>query len=262
MVVTTQDPVKLFTEALEPYGFKLAVLGMKAIPYTEPSDEDKAYVRLVVDMVAEHLRKIGLEEIADDFKKHEEFFIRVAGVAKAEIEERPIRYPPTTNSIAVLPLMPQFIRYVASPSSTEPAYSDYALNDWTIEFTSAGEKKYILGSDTAYYKTSKTTGRRIVWAVIQDGLLEYGTEPGIIWQKWEGEGYSVWGATPVEPLKEIPIKRDLYIFRYKTLGAMVATARHGLKWWVMSRKAYKAYLPLLGLAFVEAELVMDGYWVT
>jgi len=119
---------------------------------------------------------------------------------------------PSSSQFGVGLLIPQLLKYNASPSSTYPSYTDYTVNSWNISLT-AGSTAHILGDGTNYYKASPTTDARSAICIMKNGFISVGTSPAInqIQVKTEKVTYPPY---TVQPLVDINIERDIPVYRY------------------------------------------------
>jgi len=229
--------------------------GMDTLEISPLADTEAEAIDNLVDEVKEFLLRIS-STLAAQWEKHREFFKLVAQFAKAKIGDgtKSITYPPEFEQLGVLPLLPQAIRYVATPDTSNPAYTSYELNSWKISLT-AGTPAYIFGDGTHYYKACPTEGKRIVLAIIQHGLLEINTEPRLCQMRLWSERENKYGAMAVHPLKEFPIEKDKTLYQYNTPAALMVTPYLGIMWKILPDGTGVSKLPLLGVFFFE---VADG----
>jgi len=245
------------------FGQTLNVLvGRGTVDYERLKTEEEDAITECVMNHYRLLKKVS-PEVAETFRRHLDIFIIFGGIAKATFpESKPITYPAEAGTIGVEGLIPQAIRYVATASSTYPAYSGYDLNKWTISLTE-GTEAYLLGSSTALYKASPTTGQHTYLVVCQDGLIEIGTSPAIIQQKLEFQGqegrYSPW-ATHV--LVDQTIERNTSIYQYNTRGVLGVSHDLGVRWSVMPKATKVSELRMLGIFFYEFDFMSDLKWIS
>jgi hypothetical protein len=234
--------------------------GRTSIEYTTPKPEEIEAVDLCINNALSVLRRTS-PILATDYEKHRSVFHKFAGIAKAKFPgNKPIMFPSQTGTIGCLPLIPQAIRYVASPDATKPAYSSYALNSWDISLT-AGTPAYILGDGTNFYKASPTTEQHSLIVIIENGLIEIGTSPKIaqmrLWTQAETK-YGIWAANPI---KAIPIEPGKVLYQYNTLGVIPIYHDFGIMWKILPDTTGISTLPLLGMVFYEHDLYPDTKWL-
>ena len=247
-------------EELKNLGLRLFHGGRVDIEYHELTSKEVNAIRSVISMVEKYLSRIA-PELAEDWRKHESIFIKFGGVAKALFDGKPIQVPSTPGTIGVAPLFPEAIKYTATPSSSEPAYTSYKNNSWEIDLV-AGTPAYILGDGTNYYRACPTNGRRCLIVIMQDGLIEISTTPRIYQMKIWTDVESKYGAFPVHPLIEVPLEKGLHLYQYNTLGVIpIYHDTPGWMWKVLPHYSGTSKLVLLGLVFYEHEFYADTKWI-
>jgi hypothetical protein len=234
--------------------------GRTEIEYVQPKPEEIAAIDACINDALSVLRKTS-PSLAADYEKHRTVFHKFGGIAKAKFPgKKTITYPSQTGTIGCLPLFPQAIRYVATPSATTPAYTSYATNSWDISLT-AGTAAYILGDGTNFYKASPTTEKHSLLVIIQNGLVEIGTSPKIaqmrIWTQAETK-YGIWVTNPI---KAIPIEPGKVLYQYNTLGVIPVYHDFGIMWKILPDATGTSTLPLLGMVFYEHDLYSDTTWI-
>jgi hypothetical protein len=96
-----------------------------------------------------------------------------AGIFKGKLQGNgTFTYPAQPGQLGVSFLVPQMVNYDQTNAPTGYANKD----TWQLP-TTAGTPVYILGSSTAFYKTSSTPGQRTMMVIFQNGLIEVGTTP-------------------------------------------------------------------------------------
>ena len=223
-------------------------------------DENKAITQCVSDCVA-MLEKVS-PKLATTMRDHLPFFMKAGAIAKAHFPTvKPIRYPSEPGTIGVNVLIPQAIKYVVTPSATDPCYTSYSTNLWEMPLT-AGTAAYILGDGTNYYKAHPHTDQHTLLALPKDCVIEIGSTPKFdqmrIWTEIQAK-YSPW---TVYPLVEQPIEEGKTIYQYNTLAAQIITHDLGVMWGLMPKYAGTAILKLLGLYFYEHDFHPTLKWVS
>ena len=248
-------------ELIEVHDIKIWDLGLKEIRIADLASHEKDAIEEEFEIARRHIAEIS-PKLAEWWEKHYHLFILAGKVAKALFEEKSIdRFPTQPEQIGVKVLIPYFIRYVATPSADEPAYSSYELNKWEINLT-AGTKAYILGSDTDYWYPRKAKDKRCVVAIIYNGLIEIGSTPKIYQMSFESSQERIVKLLPMHPLIELPFDEKRKIYQYPTLGAMIIPYTVGIKWAVMPHYSGLSKLPLLGMVFYERDCYYpDLAWV-
>lgn len=234
-------------------------LGMSVdLPYQRYTTEEEMYFNLFYDDLVSDLAK--MPEIAELFVK-KKGMVRVLGEifkAKLEITKTFRGSFPGANELGVKVLAPFDIRYVATADATNPAYSQYDLNKWTISFT-AGTAKYLLSDGTNYYRPSPGTGTKAMIIVL--GIVEVGTAPAINQHKLKGErgpDYCI----GIEPIVDIQTQKNIPACVYKIPGVLPVFYDYGVMWGVMPIISRAADLRLLGVTFYEYDYYKALKWVS
>jgi len=233
------------------YAQKIPVFkgGKDVIEYTELEESEKNAIRQCINDGVELLARIS-PKLANDFRKHEPFFMKLGGIAKAKMDNKPITYPGESGSIGVGFLIPQAIKY----TTTTP--TDFANNLWQMSVT-AGATAYILGSDTAFYRTNSTEGSRHIIGIIKNGLIEIGTSPSFNQFKIISQAMTKYLPWTVHPLVEQPIEPDKPIYQYNTIGAVMLLYDFGIKWTALPLYTRTPRVQLLGIFFYEEDFFTD-----
>jgi len=163
---------------------------------------------------------------------------------------REITYPSEEGKAGIMPLFPQAIKYTATPSDTEPAYTDYITNTWEMDLT-AGTTAYLFGSSANYYYASPVEGKRAMLVIFQHGLLEIGTTPKIYQMRVYSKVEQRKGAFAVHPLVEVPVEHGKVVYQYNTLGVVFVYWDLGIKWELLPVYTGRSKLPLLGVVLYE-----------
>ena len=188
--------------------------------------------------------------IANDFAAQKDVFLTFAKVFKAKVDGKSFGgISPTSGQFGMQLIIPQDIKYTATPSASEPAYTDYNDNSWTIDLT-AGTAAYLLGSSTDFYKASPTVGSRAMLVIMKNGLIEVGTTPKInqIQVQTEKVNYPPFN---IHPLADQTIERDRQIYQYNLPFAIPVFYDFGIKMSVMPTVTGTSDLRLIGLVFYE-----------
>jgi len=221
--------------------------GLKSVEVAPLSAEEEAVLRRYIRHVVRVLERIS-PVIARNFAAHESYFVKCAQMFKA-ISEKPLSIPPAPGTFGVTLIFPQAIKYSAN------APTSYKNNLWEIDLT-AGTAAYILGSDTAFYFASSTSGQRSMLAIIQDGLLEVGTTPKIYQMKMITQQDAARGPFAVAPLTEVPIEAGKAIYEYNH-PAMIVRHDFGVKWAILPAYSGTGVYKVLGLVFYEYDFFPD-----
>jgi len=265
----TAKVVDLFKEEREIKGINILTLGRDTVEYEElqPAEVDavRKAVKFYVDMVAKQAPSVA-RDLAEQLYftvegKHLGLAIKVAMIAKALMDSKPITFPSRVGTIGVNPLIPQFIRYVATPTADYPAYTDYPANSWDLSLT-AGRNVYLFGSETNYFRYPSLAGRRAIAVIVQNGVVEVGTTPKIDQFRIISEASTQLGVFNVEPLVEVPVEAGKAVYQYPTPGAVILWNDMGIKWYGMPIKSGVSSIRLLGLVFYEHEFMPDTKYVS
>jgi len=222
-------------------------------------DETDAIVACLGDTV-DMVRRVS-PAIAETIDKHKSFFVKAGMIAKALFPgNKPLRYPSEPGSLGVSAIIPQAIKYAATPSATQPAYTDYTTNSWTISLT-AGTPAYLFGSSTNWYKASPVDEKHTLLAIPKDGVVEIGTTPSIYQMRMTTEIQAKYSPWAVHPLVDQTIERNKSIFQYNTLGPVIVYPNLGFKWAVMPHATGNSTIRVLGLFFYEHDFLSDLKWV-
>ena len=253
----------LFKDELPPIGKIPMFFGdRREVVYTELEAYELNVVNKVFDYGLSQLRKIS-PKIASDIETQRSIAQKVAGIFKEMIpEKKSYAFPSETGSLGVAWLFPQAIRYVASPSSTYPAYTSYPANSWDISLT-AGTAAYLLGDGTNFYRASPTTSQHSMLLIFNNGVIEIGSTPKVEQFRLYSEGLSKYGIYTVAPIVEERIEENRLIYQYPTpLGALPVFYDKGVMWGFMPRASGTATVKLLGLVFYEHDLFPTLKWVS
>jgi hypothetical protein len=243
-------------------GINVAALDRRVVSYVELSEDEKKWIKFVFNDGVKHLRKVA-PSIADDIARQLDLAINMAGVAKATFPVRKnYSFPSVPGSLGVAWLFPQGLKWVASPSASNPCYTSYKTNSWDIDVT-AGTNAYILGDGTNFYKANPTTDQHTFILIFDGGVIEVGSTPSIEQFHLISEGKRDYGIYTVEPLVEIPVERNIAIYQYPTpLGAVFVSHDRGVMWGFKPRVSGTKTIKLLGLIFYEHDFMSSLKWST
>ena len=149
--VTIEDFVSDLPKDLRLYG-----LGLTALKVETVTAEEEQAIRMAFEDGMKLIEKIS-PKLADEIRHQFPLVIKLAEIAKADMDGKPITYPSVPGKLGVAWLIPQVVKYVATPNDTNPAFTDYTANSWYMDVT-AGTEAYILGGSgaTEFYKPSPT----------------------------------------------------------------------------------------------------------
>ena len=242
----------------------VAALEKRTWSYVELSEHEREVVYKVFDYGLEELKKI-LPEVAADIEKQRELAVVWAGVAKATFPVRKnYNFPTVGGDLGVAWLFPAAIRYAATPSDTLPCYTSYPTNSWDLSLT-AGTPAYFFGDSTHFYKASPQDMKHSFLLIFHNGIIEIGTTPKIDTFRLISEGKQDYGIYTVQPLREIPVQKEVVAYQYPTpLGALPISYDRGVRWGFMPRKSGTSTIKLLGLVFYEHDLFPDlaSTWIS
>jgi hypothetical protein len=250
---------ELFGEELA-RGVPVFAGGRAVVDTTALTDDETKAVRRCISDYVEHLNLV-CPTLATTVKNQESFLLKAAQVAKASFTSpKPLRYPSEPGAAGVMPLIPQALKWVASPNVDNPCYTSFKTNLWEIDLT-AGTTTYLLGDGTNYYRTSKTKDQVSLIALPKDCLVEIGSTPKLSQFRVYTEIQKKYGPYAVEPLIEVPIVSDKVIYQYPTLGSVLLAKDLGTMWEAMPTYSGTSRLMLLGLVFFEHDFMPTLKWV-
>lgn len=247
-------------------GIPIAALDRRELSYVELSDTEKKTISYVFDNLVASLRKVSLS-VAADIEPQKELAINMAGVAKATFPVRKnYAFPSVPGSLGVAPLFPQGLKWVSSPSSSDPCYTSYTNNSWDITVT-AGTASYLLGSVSGgteyYYRANPNTEKHTFILIFDKGVIEVGSTPSIDQFQMLTEGKRDYGIYTVSPLVDIPLETGKVIYQYPTpLGAVFVSHDRGMIWRFMPRTSGTKTIKLIGLIYYEHDFMSNLKWVT
>lgn len=254
---------ELFKEELSPpLEISLFFGDRKEVVYEKLEDREIDAIKNIFGIGIDQLNDIS-PKIASKIKPQESIAIKCAGIFKDMLpEKKSITFPSETGTIGVAWLFPQAIRYVASPSSTYPAYTSYPANSWDMSLT-AGTPAYLFGDGTNYYKASPATAQHSMLLIFKDGILEIGSTPKIQQFRLTAEGVTKYGIYTVAPVTEVPIEPNKTIYQYPTpMGAVPIFYDKGIMWGFMPGATGVSTIKLLGLVFYEHDFAPSLKWVS
>ena len=228
------------------YDILIGGLGAQRI---KPLDrgEEKKFDKFAEDSV-NVLQKIS-PEIAEDFKAQIPLFRSVGEIFGAKVDKAFGGILPSSGQYGVGLIIPQDIRYVTTPSATEPAYSHYELNSWDVVLT-AGTAMYLLGDGTNFYKARPTVGVRCAFVIMKNGIIEIGTTPTInqLIVRTERVNYP---AFTVHALVDQTIEKGTTIYRYNFPLALPVFHDFGVMLGAMPMTSKTSNIRLFGVIFYE-----------
>jgi hypothetical protein len=236
----------------------VAALGRAQLPYKELSDAEVAAVTDVFNYGVAVLSRVA-PSIAATIRGQLTLALLFAGVAKAYLGMKNFTFPSVPGHLGVNLLFPQVVNYKVD---TATAPTSYSPNSWDIPLT-AGTRAYILGSDTAWYKTSSIVDKRHCILIFHNGLVEVGTTPSVEQFRLISESKGDYGIYTVNPLVDLQVEPNKAVYQYPTpLGALFIEYQTGVRWYFMPRRTGTATMKLLGLVFYEHDFAPDVRWVT
>jgi hypothetical protein len=181
-------------------------------------------------------------------------FKKWAGVAKASFPTiKTVAFPSQPGMLGVNFLIPQSIKYNATPSATYPCYSDYPADSWDLSLT-ASSITYLLGSASQYYKASPTDQKHSLLVLAAGGIVEIGTTPGYDQVQITTEILSKYGVINESPLGDQSIETDKTIYRHEDLGMLPMYYDLGVRLSVMPRFTKTSTVKMIGMVFYEHDL--------
>jgi len=242
-------------------GLNIFAGGREVVDYIELTDQEQEAIHTVVDNVGKLLRRVS-SALADDWEAQRSAFIKMGGIAKGLFPEaKPISFPSEPGMIGVIPIIPQAIKYAATPSATYPCYTDYATNSWDISLT-AGTASYLLGSSANYYKASPTTNAHSFMVIAQNGIIEVGSTPSLDQFRVITEVSTKYGIYAPHALVDQTIEVNKSIYQYPTLGMIPVFHDLGIKLSAMPIATKTADIRMLGLVFYEHDFLSDVTYVS
>jgi len=222
------------------------------------NEEEEKFNEFINDAVA-YLRAIS-PVIASDFERQREFFHGLARIFKAKVNRPYGGVLPSANQFGSQLLIPYFIKWTSSPSSSNPCYSDYTVNSWDLSLT-AGTDAYLLGSSANFYKASPTVGSRVIFGIMENGIVEVGTSPKLNQFKVDTERAS-YPPFAVHPLVDQSVERNLTIYRYNLSFSLPVFYDFGVKLKAMPIASGTSNVRLIGVAFYEPSFFSDTSYAT
>ena len=245
-----------FEDAFKNTGVPVFAGGRKEVTVTglDPSEVQK--ITFVVNKTADFVSKVS-PTLGNTVRSQLSVVLSAAQVAKGEMNNKPITYPGEVNTIAIVPIIPQFINFGSISNTTCVAQTGYPKDTWDVSLT-AGSVFYLLGTSTAGYTTCGTPNYRFAIVILNDGLVEIGTTPKIDQFKiWSGvESRYTPFTTPIT--FDEPIEIGKAVYQYPTLGAMFIDWNVPFYWTAMPRATGTSSLRILGFAFAEYNVFGGG----
>ena len=253
MSATTMSFQDAFRNAINS-GLKVFAGGRSQVSYAQLTPDEQNTVAGVVNRTADAIAKVS-PVLANTVKSQIDVVMSAAAIVKGEMSEKPITFPGQPNTIAIVPIIPEFINYGTIQGSV--AQTGYPKDSWEVTLT-AGTPFYLLGSSTAGYSTSGTPNYRFALTILQDGLVEVGTTPKIdqfkMWTNVESK-YTPYTAPIVY---DEPIELGKSIYQYQTLGALFIDWNLQQYWAALPRASGTSSLRILGFAFAEYNVFGGG----
>jgi len=238
--------------------------------YAPLTDDDKFAFDTAWKQLIRNLQKVA-PQLVPDIARQYDTFLKWAQIAKAVVPSTssilPLSYPARNGAIGVYPIFPQAINYPAGATGYNSPVTGYANDSWEVALTAptaagTGVGTYILGSSTAFYRTSNQPGRKQITVIAQDGIVEVGTTPEIIQFQVQGEAepnkYSFFATSPLQDISSDP-RRPVYV--YETPFQLPIWYDFGVKLLAVSKASYTASLRLIGMTFFEYGLFPSTTWV-
>jgi len=208
-------------------GYSVLIGGIDTVPYRSFSDTENKAFNLFIDNAVKTLRKIS-PDIAADFEEQVSLFKVMGEIFCAKVDKTFGGMMPHPNEVGCSLLIPQDIKYAASADSDNPCFTDYTANTWNINVSSLGSPVYIFGSATDFYKARPEIGKRCLFIVMKNGILEVETEPSFNQFNVTTEKVNFpWQV--LNPLVDQPIEKDKAIYRYDIPFAIPVWYDFGVK---------------------------------
>jgi len=242
-------------------GLNIFAGGRETVDFLQLAEQEQESVHTVVDLMVRQLRRVA-PPLADDIEAQRPAFIKWAGVAKGIFpENKPVTFPSEPGAIGIAPIIPQAVKYAATPSSTYPCYTDYNTNSWEIDLT-AGNTTYLLGSSTEFYKASPTTNAHSFMVIAQNGIVEVGSTPSLVQFRLTTEVASKYGIFAPHPLVDQPVVENKAIYQYPTLGMIPVYHDLGIKLAALPIRSGTADIRLVGMVFYEHDFLSDITYIS
>lgn len=233
----------------------------ESVVYSPLTPKEEEAIRTVFNYGISQIEKVS-PIIASELKPQISIAIKAAGMFKEMLpEKKTFSFPSESGGLGVAWLFPQAIRYVATPSSSLPAYTSYPTNSWDMSLT-AGTAAYFFGDGTNYYKASPETNKHSMILVFKNGVIEIGSTPKIQQFRLYAEGITKYGIYTVAPVVEISIETNKAIYQYPTpMGPVIVPYDKGVMWGFMPSASGTSTIKLLGLVFYEHDFASTLKWI-
>jgi len=232
--------------------------GRKAVEVEDLAPEEENAVKKCLEDNLTLMEKVS-PTLAATLRGQQNFFLQAARYMKGRVK-KPISYPAMSGTIGVNFLIPQAIRYVATPSATDPAYTSYPANSWDLSLT-AGTATWLFGDGTNYYKTRSTENQRFIIAIPKDCIIEIGSTPRLEQFIVKSEAETKYAPWTVHPLAELTIEPGKTLYQYPTIGGLILDWTLGQMLGAMPAKSGTSTVKLLGLYFYEYDFHSTLKWV-
>ena len=204
-------------------------------------------------------------KLASLVEKHSEIIVKAIEIYKAiaarDIGEKRFAFPPRSDTISAAPISPQFIRYVATASADDPAYSDYPLNSFDLSL-SAGTPRHLYGTSTDYWSGKSKTKGPIMHVIFEDGIIEIGSTPKIIEVLAEFEDWRMLGALWEPYIVREAIEVGRMIYQYQTPGVLFVLPDRKFRLGVMPDKTGTSTVIPVGIALYYVENFKSLTWIS
>ena len=254
-----------------------SIIGRDKYPVATLDPSEELAIETVVNAGLSHLSRVA-PEVYDaivkafplpdrytgpgaEIRRFMDFVKIFARIAKSQFpSQKPYTYPPEKGKLGIAWLFPQAIKWVATPSDSDPCYTSYKNNSWNIDVT-AGTPAYIFGSADKFYYTSKTQEKYSAILVLYNGLVEIGSTPSAQQFQLISDTKTV-APYVAEPLIEVPLNPQKNIYLYPTpMGALFIDHMTGVKWSFMPTRTGTATIKILGFVFFELDFYPALKWV-
>jgi hypothetical protein len=160
-----------FEEVFKDVGVPVFSGGRKEVTVAGLESSEVQKITFVVNKTADFVSRVS-PTLGNTVRSQLPVVLAAARIAKGEMNNKPITYPGEVNTIAIVPIIPQFINFGTIQNCV--AQTGYPKDTWEVSLT-AGSVFYLLGSSTAGYTTCGTPNYRFAIVILNDGLVEIGT---------------------------------------------------------------------------------------